>query len=136
MEAAQASRSAGKPNARFIVLDPNGEYARAFGAGDLKAKIFRVNPEPGAQPLQVPLWFWNAAEWTSFTKASAKTQRPTLVQALRFARDENIEFAESANHSLRRFLRTVVVTIRAEKNAGGPWGPFPRPKAFYQKLEK
>jgi hypothetical protein len=33
--------------------------------------------------LQVPLWFWNSAEWSAFTQASAKTQRPTLIQALR-----------------------------------------------------
>ena len=31
------------PNARFIVLDPNGEYVEAFK--DLRSRIFRVPPE-------------------------------------------------------------------------------------------
>jgi DNA helicase HerA-like ATPase len=37
---------------------------------------------------------------------------------------------------MRRFLRTLVTTIRIEQNAGGPWGAFPRPKSFFEKLEK
>ena len=84
----QAQEECGtNPNARFIVLDPNGEYSRAFADshGPVKARIFKVAPdkEAGEILLQVPLWFWNSAEWCSFTQASAKTQRPTLIQALR-----------------------------------------------------
>jgi len=127
-----------KPNARFIILDPNGEYSRAFGGADLslQTRIFKVSPEVGELTLQVPLWFWNSAEWVSFTQASAKTQKPTLVQALRFLRDHQTEPAESINHELRRFLRTMVTTIRMEKNSGSPWGSFPKPKSFWEKLEK
>ena len=126
------------PNARFIVLDPNGEYSRAFGGSEsgIKARIFKVNPSGDELALQVPLWFWNSAEWCSFTQASARTQRPTLIQALRFVRDGNTEAAGSPPHEMRRFLRTIVTTIRLEKNAGTPWGTFPKPKAFSQKLEK
>lgn len=127
-----------KPNARFIILDPNGEYSRAFGSADsdLQARIFKVSPEVGELALHVPLWFWNSAEWVSFTQASAKTQKPTLVQALRFLRDQQSGPAESLNHELRRFLRTMVTTIRIEKNSGSPWGSFPKPKSFFEKLEK
>lgn len=139
LEAAQSQRQ-GKdtPNARFVVLDPNGEYARAFGGteSNLKPRIFKINPDVGERALQVPLWFWNSAEWSSFTQASAKTQRPTLVQALRTVRDGQTEAPESTSHELRRFLRTIVTTIRIEKNAGTPWGAFPRPKSFFEKLEK
>ncbi|ESP62537.1 Bipolar DNA helicase [Smithella sp. ME-1] len=126
------------PNARFIILDPNGEYSRAFSGTDLslKTRIFRVSPEVGELALHVPLWFWNSAEWVSFTQASAKTQKPTLVQSLRFLRDQQIEPPESVNHELRRFLRTMVTTIRMEKNSGSPWGAFPKPKSFWEKLEK
>lgn len=127
-----------KPNARFIILDPNGEYSRAFGSADsdLQARIFKVSPEVGELALHVPLWFWNSAEWVSFTQASAKTQKPTLVQALRFLRDQQSGPAESLNHELRRFLRTMVTTIRIEKNSGSPWVSFPKPKSFFEKLEK
>jgi len=128
----------GQPNARFIVLDPNGEYSRAFGDIDspAKARIFKVNPAMGGLALKVPLWFWNSAEWCSFTQASAKTQRPTLVQALRYVRSSQSEPLEDPSHEMRRFLRTILTTIRLEKSAGSPWGQFPKPKSFFEKLEK
>jgi DNA helicase HerA-like ATPase len=127
-----------KPNARFIILDPNGEYSRAFGGSDLslQTRIFKVSPEVGEFALRVPLWFWNSAEWVSFAQASAKTQKPALVQSLRFLRDQRTEPAESLNHELRLFLRTMITTIRMEKNSGSPWGIFPKPKSFWEKLEK
>lgn len=142
LEAARDQRQrdpdATAPKARFVVLDPNGEYARAFAAQapPLKARIFKVGPGKGERPLQVPLWFWNSAEWIAFTKASAKTQKPTLVEALRLVRDQQTEPAQSNTHEIRRFLRTMVVTIRAEKNSGSPWGTFPKPKSFFEKIAK
>ena len=137
LEAAQKARD-GTPNARFIVLDPNGEYSRAFSKDDptVPARVFKVNPGDGEQALKVPLWFWNSAEWCSFTQASAKTQRPTLMHALRFVRDGHTVPAEDAGHDMRRFLRTQVTTIRIEQNTGSPWGAFPKPKSFFEKLEK
>lgn len=137
LEQAKAVRGS-LPNARFIVLDPNGEYSRAFGDGDsaVKGRIFKVNPAAGELALKVPLWFWNSAEWSSFTQASAKTQRPTLIHALRFVRGGHTELAADGGHEMRRFLRTVVTTIRIEKNTGSPWGAFPKPKSFFEKLEK
>lgn len=137
LEAAKAKRKDGtNPNARFIVLDPNGEYSRAFSGSDLHARIFKTSPDTGELALKVPLWFWNSAEWASFTQASTKTQRPTLIQALRVVRDGQTEMPESKSHELRRFLRTIVTTIRIEKNSGTPWGVFPKPKSFYEKIEK
>ena len=127
----------GRPNARFIVLDPNGEYSRALGNDNtLQARIFRVSPGDNEKELRVPLWFWNSAEWCSFTQASAKTQRPTLVHALRFVRDNQTDLPQDAGHELRRFLRTLVTTIRIEQSAGTPWGAFPKPKSFFEKLDK
>ncbi len=82
----EAARQGGnEPNARFIVLDPNGEYSRAFGsdAGCLKPRIFKVDPGDDGDPLRVPLWFWNSAEWCSFAQASGRTQRPVLKRALK-----------------------------------------------------
>jgi hypothetical protein len=138
LEQAQQARSEGRPNARFIVLDPNGEYSRAFSKGDptVQARIFKMNPADGELALKVPLWFWNSAEWCSFTQASAKTQRPTLMHALRFVRDGHTVPTGDASHEMRRFLRTLVTTIRIEQNAGSPWGQFPKPKSFFEKLEK
>ena len=127
-----------RPNARFIVLDPNGEYSRAFSDnGDgVEARVFRVDPRVGEIALQVPIWLWNSAEWFSFTQASVKTQQPTLLHALRLARDGHIEPAENPDHEIRRFLRTLVSTIRIEKNAGTPWGQYPKPRSFFDKIDK
>ena len=130
--------SAIKPNARFIVLDPNGEYSRAFSSQDpkLKAQIFKVDPGMGEFSLRVPIWFWNSAEWCSFTQASMKTQRPLLIQALRNVRDGEIEPSANQSNDVRRFLRTIVTTLQIEKTYGSPWGSFPKPKSFFEKIEK
>ena len=138
LEQATQARSEGSPNARFIVLDPNGEYSRAFAKDDLsvQARVFKVNPADGELALKVPLWFWNSAEWCSFTQASAKTQRPTLMHALRLVRDGRAQPTEDPGQEMRRFLRTLVTVIRIEQNTGSPWGAFPKPKSFFEKLEK
>lgn len=89
LEAAQAVNE--KPNARVIILDPNGEYQRAFKneTGLLKPRIFTVDPQEERELLQVPLWFWNSGEWISFTHATEKTQKPILQQALRLRRNNS-----------------------------------------------
>ena len=74
------------PNARFIVLDPNGEYSKVFQE---TGRIFQVDDD--ATPLQVPLWFWNSAEWCSFTQASSRAQVPLLKRALRSMRNEEFD---------------------------------------------
>ena len=119
------------PNARFIILDPNGEYSRAFDDdGTVSARIFQVAPDSDqVEQLNVPLWFWNSAEWTSFAQASAKTQRPTLLQALRFARDGQKTPVDDASHGMRRFLRTVVSTISLEQIAAVHGESFRNPSS-------
>jgi hypothetical protein len=137
MEEACKARGGTDPNARFIVLDPNGEYSKAFdGLG--KVRVFAVDPKPdsGIEQLQVPLWFWNSAEWCAFTQASAKTQRPTLIQALRTVRDGAVAVAVTPSHDMRRFLRSLVGVIQIERNAGRPWANFPHPKNFFEKIKK
>lgn len=134
LEASRKARGA-DPNARFIVLDPNGEYANTFK--DMgKVRVFAVEPSADVEQLQVPMWFWNSAEWSAFTQASAKTQRPTLVQALRSVRDGVLGATVSPSHEMRRFLRTLVSIIQIERNAGSPWGKFPHPKNFFEKIKK
>lgn len=135
MDEARKARHGGDPNARFIVLDPNGEYANTFRDMS-KVRVFAVEPREGVEQLQVPLWLWNSAEWCAFTQASAKTQRPTLVQALRSVRDGVFTAAVTPSHDMRRYLRTLVSILQLERNAGSPWGKFPSPKNFFEKLKK
>ena len=137
IEAARHARGGTDPNARFIVLDPNGEYSKAFdGLGKVRVFAVEPNPEIGIEQLQVPLWFWNSAEWSAFTQASAKVQRPTLVQALRSVRDGAVAAAATPSHDKRRFLRTLVGVIQIERAAGRPWANFPHPKNFFEKIRK
>lgn len=138
LDAARRSRSAGAvegfPNARFIVLDPNGEYTRTFS--DLDAKVFSVEPGDGARRLALPLWLWNLDEWSAFTQATSKTQRPTLVHALRALRDGRLDSQTTPSHDMRRYLRTVTAVFQVEYRSGSPWGNFPKPKSFFEKLRK
>jgi len=123
LEQAQETCS-GQPNARFIILDPNGEYSRAFGEENsvVKARIFKVNPVNGESALKVPLWFWNSSEWCSFTQASAKTQRPLLKRALREVKAGRVGVAVSTDVerklSLRKYLSSTLITLQNYLRAG------------------
>lgn len=146
LEQAQSEGGA-SPNARFIVLDPNGEYSRAFAdpKSSAKARIFRVAPDTkaGELPLQVPLWFWNSAEWCSFTQAKGGTQRPVLRQSLREVRagrtSGQISVEEESRLRLRRYLSAMLIQINAalrlglEKSEESKFG-F-RLKAYFEDLE-
>lgn len=122
------------PNARFIVLDPNGEYANTFQ--DMgQVRVYAVEPIEEIEQLQIPLWFWNSAEWSAFTQASGKTQRPTLIQALRSVRDGALNTVATPSYEMRRYLRTLVSITQLERNAGSPWGRFPAPKNFFEKIK-
>lgn len=135
MDAARKARKGGDPNARFIILDPNGEYTNTFKSMG-KVRIFAVEPSEGIEQLRVPLWFWNSAEWSAFTQASAKTQRPTLIQSLRSVRDGTIDANVAPSRDMRRFLRTLVSAIQVEKNAGNPWKGAGPAKGFRDRLIK
>lgn len=139
IEAAKNEKeNAGAINSRFIILDPNGEHSQAFQDMD-NVTLFAVeaNEEKKIKQLQVPLWFWNSAEWCAFTQASSKAQRPTLIQALRGVRDGQLDIAiATPSHNMRRFLRTLVTIASIERSQGNPWGNFPKNKSFFEKLQK
>lgn len=120
MEEARQARDGKDPNARFIVLDPNGEYANTFR--DLsKVRVFAVEPSQGIEQLQVPLWLWNSAEWIAFTQASAKTQRPLLRRALRdikAGRSNSTTSPEDEKLALRRYLSSRLISIRRDLRSG------------------
>lgn len=111
-----------RPNARFLVLDPNGEYARAFGSKEdsIQARIFRVSPSENELPLKVPLWFWNSAEWASFTQASARAQRPLLRRALREVKAGlgGKLSPEDKSLALRRLLTSSYISISKDLRSG------------------
>lgn len=108
-----------QPHARFIILDPNGEYARVFDGKEeaFNAKVFKGDDQ--AQQLKIPLWFWNSEEWCSFMQASGRSQKPLLRRALREIRCGIDPLAENANEDaqkqgLRRYLSSQLISIRKD----------------------
>jgi hypothetical protein len=135
LEAAMESED--KPNARFIVLDPNGEYTRALGPDTkFKGRVFKVEANQGESQLQVPSWFWNSAEWASFTQASPKAQLPLLKRSLRAMRNENFELETDLNIEIKRFLGNVLVTLKHDKSSGKPFGGYGPAKGFNETMAK
>ncbi|MES9971855.1 MAG: DUF87 domain-containing protein [Candidatus Thiodiazotropha sp.] len=113
---AASNNSDKPPNARFIVLDPNGEYSKVF---QNEGRVFKVGDS--TNPLQVPLWFWNSAEWCSFTQASARAQVPLLKRALRAMRNENFDLEDNPRIQARRFVQIILTIARASKSAVAPF---------------
>jgi DNA helicase HerA-like ATPase len=115
LDAGEAGRS---PNARFIVLDPNGEYARAFADFGEKLRLFRVPPVSGRErPLDVPAWLWNGHEWTSMAHAQPGAQRPLLLQGLRELKSGRTE-GVPREAMIRRYLTSYTIRISAMLSIG------------------
>jgi hypothetical protein len=114
----EAKRVAGERNvnARFILLDPNGEYSRAFR--DLNhVRIFALNPRSGEQPLQVPAWFWNSYEWDALLHSQPGTQKPILHRALRDLRN-GADTEVSGLERLASMLRMYEQGFRLDRDGG------------------
>ena len=123
LEQATSTRKEDEINSRFVILDPNGEYASAFREDPLiDAKVFRVDPSEGEVPLKVPLWFWSSAEWSSFTQASSRIQRPLLRRALREVKAGNIGLSKQTERDkvlgLRRYLSSRMIIIQRDLRSG------------------
>ena len=104
------------PNARFIVLDPNGEYSKVFQDAGRAFKVGDTN-----NPLEVPLWFWNSVEWCSFTQASSRAQVPLLRRALRSMRNEEFDLEDNPRIKARRFVQIILTMVRTSESAGAPF---------------
>jgi hypothetical protein len=111
---AQVTPTNGNCNARFLILDPNGEYGQAFNDMGAAVRRFRVIPQgsqnsPATQggptwaPLRVPAWLWNSHEWCSFASAAPGVQRPLLLQGLRNMRAGKTLKDDSNAKALRLF---------------------------------
>jgi hypothetical protein len=105
----------GKPNARFIVLDPNGEYEKAFQ--DFKVRVFQVEASGGAKPLKVPAWLWNGEEWAAFTGAAPGVQRPILFDALRRLRSGAAE-PDALGNRVRARVRRYQTGLKLRIHGG------------------
>lgn len=74
------------PNARFIVLDPNGDYSKCFdelGGGCRVFKVPLLTKGETTEPFKLPAWMWNSGEWAAVSQAAPIIQQPMLQTALR-----------------------------------------------------
>ncbi|RWH52862.1 MAG: DUF87 domain-containing protein [Mesorhizobium sp.] len=122
MEAAdnaiKGSGKTGVPNARFIVLDPNGEYAKAFADRGDELRLFRVPPvATGERPLDVPAWLWSGHEWTAVAHAQPGAQRPLLMQGLRELKAGQTERVPR-EATIRRYIAIDSTRVSALLNTG------------------
>ncbi len=122
-------------NARFIILDPNGEYTKSFeGLANVRVYGAEKNDALGVEQLTVPMWLWNTAEWVAFTQASGKAQKPTLVQALRCVRDGSVSMENEPKTKMRRYLRNLLTLNQLEITNGTPWMGGGKSKGYSENL--
>ncbi|MCC6740098.1 MAG: DUF87 domain-containing protein [Planctomycetia bacterium] len=132
----------GRTNSRFIVLDPNGEYRKAFQDFGDEVRVLQVVPDTsgsdgGSQDLfKIPAWMWNAQEWFAFTSAAPKTQQPMLMQALHNLRTGGQATTTPEKHA-RALFSTYRVLIKAKIAAGPPaYAEFPALKGCHNILQR
>ncbi|MEI4195920.1 ATP-binding protein [Roseovarius sp. E0-M6] len=132
---AQEGEQAAPANARFIVLDPNGEYSQAFNDGTLAVRRFAVGGKDGAKPLTVPGWLWNGQEWAAFTDAKPGAQRPTLLGALRQLRNADSSAVTAKAQAIRRYSGYVRQVEQLYADLPQSVAGFPRNRDFGSLLE-
>lgn len=129
LDAAKEESNKDQVNARFIILDPNGEYNSTFDdKGNTKIRKFKVDlsteENEDFNQLKVPAWMWDSYEWSSILQASGKTQRPLLRRALREIKS-GAELGTDEIQKLRVYFSSLLVSIRNDLGLGA--------KAFIEK---
>lgn len=79
--------------AKFLIIDSNGEYSRAFSEinvknPDIKIKnLVATDSYDSPSRLEIPVWALTADDWAILLHASEKTQIPILKRAIDIARN-------------------------------------------------
>lgn len=112
-----------KVNARFIILDPNGEYSAAFSdLANVRGYAVKLkDDDQSVEQLRVPAWMWNSWEWASISQASEKTQRPLLRRALKEIRNkgnQNVDPLAETKIELRRYYTSCLIEIKNDLDKG------------------
>lgn len=123
-------------NARFIILDPNGEYGNCFeGLGNIKRYEVKIREEGDTKQLKVPSWMWNSWEWASIAQASAKTQRPLLRRALREIKNADITKDDNKNLLFKNFLVSLKISLLNYSKDGAKLSEWPGKQNYGEFLE-
>jgi len=115
----EKNETTGAVNARFIILDPNGEYLKSFSDFKNQVRVFQVPPVTAPTlPLSLPAWMWNSQEWSAFAAAAPGTQRPLLMQGLRNMRSSTGATTDSIERRLRRHFNARLNHLRGRIGQG------------------
>lgn len=115
----KAAGGAGTPNARFIVLDPNGEYSAAFRDRATQVRVYKISPDVGEGLLDVPAWAMNGHEWAALSNAAPGAQKPLLMQGLRELKS-GVNVAASRQSFFKGYLRSFSAQIADKLEQGLP----------------
>ncbi len=125
-----------KVNARFIILDPNGEYSKCFDElGNVKRYAVKIRDDEQVSLLKVPSWMWNSWEWASIAQASARTQRPLLRRALREVKNADISKEADADILFKNFLTSIKISLLNYQKDGAKLSNFPGKQNYGEFLE-
>lgn len=104
--------------AKFIIIDSNGEYHKAFKDisqinKQIKEASFIVDSEAVDNKLEIPVWALSADDWAILLHASEKTQLPVIKRAIDIARifydKENLDNTIK-NHILASTLLGIITS--------------------------
>jgi DNA helicase HerA-like ATPase len=104
--------------AKFIIIDSNGEYHKAFKDisqinKQIKEASFIVDSEAVDNKLEIPVWALSADDWATLLHASEKTQLPVIKRAIDIARifydKENLDNTIK-NHILASTLLGIITS--------------------------
>lgn len=102
--------------AKFVIIDSNGEYHKAFNSiNQINEKIreieFVADDNQEENKLEIPVWSLSADDWAILLHASEKTQLPVLKRAIDIARifyDKDNQDKNLKNHILASTLLGII----------------------------
>ncbi|HIP34215.1 MAG TPA: ATP-binding protein [Bacteroidia bacterium] len=123
-------------NARFIILDPNGEYTNSFDdLGNVKKYEVKLNNEDSTKQLKIPAWMWNSWEWASISQASVRTQRPILRRALKEIKNANDLSRSNESILFKNFVTSMKISLLNYQKKGVEISEFPGKQHYGEFLE-
>lgn len=110
-----AKQSYSAKGAKFVIIDSNGEYNRAFSKlnelnSNIKHSLFSTD-EVGEKKFEIPVWALSADDWATLLHASEKTQMPVLKRAIDIARifyNCEVDDVNLKNHILASTLLGII----------------------------
>lgn len=110
-----AKQSYSAKGAKFVIIDSNGEYNRAFSKlnelnSNIKHSLLSTD-EVGEKKFEIPVWALSADDWATLLHASEKTQMPVLKRAIDIARifyNCEVDDVNIKNHILASTLLGII----------------------------